>query len=558
MTTSSVLTSTAFLAAFAAFSSLSAAAFEAHRVGDLPGLNQTDVPFKHYAGQLHLPTNTSEKMFYWYTESRRSPESDPIVLWMNGGPGCASSEGFFTENGPFVATPDGTVGLNPYGWNARANVVWVDSPSGVGFSYPLQASTGYYNDDVVADRLRLFLREFLIKYPELRHRDFYVTGESYAGMYIPFLVERLVEDPLDGWNLKGFAVGNPLSDMDIDGNAYMEYYCSHALISPADYRMLLGQCDHNIAQCMFTDVNCTTRCEDAVLKVHEAAGSDEFNHYYIYGDVCQMKNRQRTALHSHLFDKVEPQIQTHRGVLGPCAEDFTETLMNKLELQEALHIEGELPVRWEGCHPFIVRYFVRTFSSLEKYRKLLGNGLNVLIYSGDADSVVNFMGTLRWITEEGLSLKPASPWRPWLGPDDQIAGYHQQFELGLTFKTVKGAGHMVPAVRPLHALHLFDCFLFGDDNCTAIAYPTDSFELEAAGGVFEPDGLTVPSAQDTSAVLEKQTDATVLQASTSIEHVPGAAVLLLVGCTVVMVVAMVYVQRRSRQNGQRGHGYQTI
>ncbi|KAL4110141.1 hypothetical protein PRIC1_001834 [Phytophthora ramorum] len=536
-----------------------AAAHDVHRVGDLPGLKQQDVPFKHFAGQLHLPTPTEEKMFYWYTQSRRSPETDPIVLWLNGGPGCASSEGFFTENGPFVAKRNGTVGLNPYGWNARANVVWVDSPSGVGFSQPLQAATGYYNDDVVADRLRLFLREFFDTYPELQGREFYVTGESYAGMYIPFLVERLVDDPLEGLNLKGFAIGNPLTDMEIDGNAYMDYYYSHALISRGDYFMLLDYCEHDVAQCMFTDVNCTTHCEEAVLKAHEAADTGEFNHYYIYGDVCHMKNNQRDALHSHLFQKAGPKIQTHRGVVGPCAGDFTVALLNRLDVQQALHIEGELPMKWEECQSFISHNFDRTFSSLDKYRKLLGNDLEVLIYSGDADSVVNFIGTQRWITEDaGLALKPASPWRAWLGPDDQIAGYQQRFELGLTFKTVKGAGHMVPAVRPLHGLHLFDCFLFGDDKCTAITYPSDPFEREAAGGVLDSASKKPDQEEHRDAALAQQTSDTVSQASTSSDAASGPTVSLFVGCAFLMLVATVYAHRRRRQDGQHRQQYQPI
>ncbi|KAG3075913.1 hypothetical protein PI124_g13792 [Phytophthora idaei] len=534
-------------------------AYDGHRVGDLPGLKQTDVPFTHFAGQLDLPTPTEEKLFYWYAQSRRSPESDPVVLWLNGGPGCASSEGFFTENGPFVAKRDGTVGLNPYGWNARANIVWVDSPSGVGFSQPLQAASGYYNDDVVADRLRLFIREFFNKYPELQGRDFYVTGESYAGMYIPFLVGRLVDDPVEGVNLKGFAIGNPLTDMEIDGNAYMDYYYSHALISRGDYFTLLDYCDHDVAQCMFTDVNCTSRCEEAVLKAHEAADTGEFNHYYIYGDVCHMKNNQRGALHSHLLDKVGPKIQTHRGVVGPCAGDFTKTLLNRLDVQEALHIEGELPMKWVDCQPYISHNYDRTFSSLDKYRKLLGNDLKVLVYSGDADSVVNFIGTQRWITEDnGLALKPASPWRAWLGPDDQIAGYHQRFELGLTFKTVKGAGHMVPAVRPLHGLHLFDCFLFGDDKCTAITYPTDPFEREAAGGVFGPASRKEDEDEQRDEALAQQTSATVSTASATTETASGATVSLFAGCAFLVLAATVYAHRRRRQDGHRRQQYHPI
>ncbi|KAF4035508.1 Serine carboxypeptidase [Phytophthora infestans] len=443
-------------------------AYDAHRVGDLPGLKQTDVPFSHFAGQLHLSTPTEEKLFYWYAQSRRSPESDPIVLWLNGGPGCASSEGFFTENGPFVAKRDGTVGLNPYGWNARANIVWVDSPSGVGFSQPLQAASGYYNDDVVADRLRLFL--------------LHVYGSQ-----LHFALRR------------------------------------------------------------------------AVLKAHEAADTGEFNHYYIYGDVCHLKNKQRGALHSHLLDKVDPKIQMHRGVVGPCAGDFTDALLNRLDVQEALHIEGELPVKWVDCQPYISHNFDRTFSSLNKYRKLLGNDLKVLIYSGDADSVVNFIGTQRWITEDdGLALKPASPWRAWLGPDDQIAGYHQRFELGLTFKTVKGAGHMVPAVRPLHGLHLFDCFIFGDDKCTAITYPTDPFEREAAGGAFGPASKKDDDDEHHDAVLAQQTSATVSQANATAEAASGATVSLFIGCAFLILATTVYAHRRRRQNGHRRQQYHPI
>ena len=68
--------------------------------------------------------------------------------------------------------------------------------------------------------------------------------------------------------------------------------------------------------------------------------------------------------------------------------------------------------------------------------------LKILIYSGDADSIVNFIGTERWITEDGLNLTIVTPWKSWFGPDHQLAGYVEAYP-GLMFKTVKGAGHMV-------------------------------------------------------------------------------------------------------------------
>lgn len=58
-----------------------------------------------------------------------------MLFWFNGGPGCSSLEGFFVENGPIVVDSDTkTVGVNPYPWNERANVLYLESPAGVGYS----------------------------------------------------------------------------------------------------------------------------------------------------------------------------------------------------------------------------------------------------------------------------------------------------------------------------------------------------------------------------------------------------------------------------------------
>lgn len=449
----------------------------AHQVIDLPGLRHgKDVTFDHFGGQLELDTH--EKLFYWYAESQSAPETDPIVLWLNGGPGCSSINGFFTENGPFTVQPDLTVEFNPYGWNRKANIVWVDSPAGVGFSTPLQ-NASYYNDDVVADRLHGFVGKFFEQYPELKSRDFYITGESYAGIYIPYLVNRLIEEPVEGAKLLGFAIGNPLTDAEIDGNAYMDYYYSHALVSRQNYHKMLEACSDEIAQCIFTKTNCSATCAEALDEGYAAADSAKFNHYYIYGDQCLINNGQGAALTAHHPSnkhKKQPTAVTHRGTIGPCADTFTDWYLNQPEVQQALHVDGA-PFLWEDCKRFISQHFTKSLSSLPKYANILGRGYKILIYSGDADSVVNFIGTERWITEEGLNLTEVSPWKAWIGPDDQIAGYEQGYD-GLTFKTIKGAGHMVPAVRPLHGLNLFECFVYGEEECATFTYPEDPYEAE--------------------------------------------------------------------------------
>ncbi|RLN96929.1 hypothetical protein BBJ28_00027003, partial [Nothophytophthora sp. Chile5] len=222
-------------AALALATSVAAASNDEALVTDLPGLASDVVTFKHYAG--HLELDAKEKLFYWYAESQSDPSKDPIVLWLNGGPGCSSLGGFFTENGPFVVRDDLSVKVNRYSWNRKVNMVWLESPAGVGFSDNVQAAD-YYNDDTVATKTYEFLSRFFDKFEELKGRDFYVTGESYAGMYIPYLVDRLVDAPLEGVNLKGFAIGNPFTDNIIDGNAYMDYYYSHAMVSLESYEKM--------------------------------------------------------------------------------------------------------------------------------------------------------------------------------------------------------------------------------------------------------------------------------------------------------------------------------
>lgn len=121
-----------------------------------------------------------------------------------------------------------------------------------------------------------------------------------------------------------------------------------------------------------------------------------------------------------------------------------------------------------------------------------------MIYNGDADSDVSFIGSLRWIgSKAGLGLPVVKAWTPWFGPDKQIAGYVEEYE-GLTFKTVKGAGHLVPAIRPLHALNMLECFVFGDEKCKTFSYPLNGDEVEAG---FLASGANTENSSFSSKVL---------------------------------------------------------
>ncbi|RHY29248.1 hypothetical protein DYB32_005299 [Aphanomyces invadans] len=464
----------------------------AHKVESLPGYNDPKpINFNQYAGYLVLPS-TGQKMFYWFVESETNPQLDPIVLWLNGGPGCSSLGGFFTELGPFVVESDLTVKRNPYAWNRKANMLFLESPAGVGFSSPLLNETDY-NDVTTAARAHEFLQLWFASYASFKNRHFYITGESYAGQYIPYLVHKLVKEPLDGVSLVGMAIGNPVTDDTIDGNAYMDYYYSHGMISLETYEDMTAKCQDKIgvyaglyatSPCIVDlNVTCSNACEAAVKEGVIAADVSLLDPYFIYGDICLLRNNQVGALQYRKSAALPRRPHT------PCAAEFTKAYLNLPAVRAAIHSHATIPAEWNDCNDDVGNVYHRSPSSLPLYPDILATELKTLIFSGDADSIVNFIGTERWLGGQGLRLKVVEKWHAWFGPDKQLAGYTQKYD-GVTFKTVKGAGHMVPSTRPLHGLYMFECFVYGNELCATFDYPKDNLEYLS--------GMTTSSGDDTT------------------------------------------------------------
>ncbi|KAK6047063.1 serine carboxypeptidase, partial [Cooperia oncophora] len=156
-----------------------AAAPASDLVLNLPSLNFTP-NFSSYSG--YLEASSDDQFHYWLTESQRNPSSDPLILW---------AECLFEELGPFRVKDYGaTVYPNEYSWNLFANVLFLESPSGVGWSFNTRGNVNTTDDEVSQHNYQALV-DFLQKFPEYRGRDMFITGESYAGVYIPTL--RLVK-----------------------------------------------------------------------------------------------------------------------------------------------------------------------------------------------------------------------------------------------------------------------------------------------------------------------------------------------------------------------------
>ncbi|CAN0863662.1 Serine carboxypeptidase-like 40 [Linum grandiflorum] len=177
----------------------------------LPG--QPLVSFKQYGGYVNVDPVNDRNMYYYFAEAQHPNKDElPLVLWLNGGPGCSSlGYGAMTEQGPFRVASDGkTLNKNKYSWNRVVNLLFVESPAGVGFSYSNTSSDYTTGDIKTAQDNFVFLYNWLQRFPEYKGQDFYIAGESYAGHYVPQLAQNIVlnrlKTPDNSINLKGIMV----------------------------------------------------------------------------------------------------------------------------------------------------------------------------------------------------------------------------------------------------------------------------------------------------------------------------------------------------------------
>ncbi|XP_038697062.1 serine carboxypeptidase II-2 isoform X2 [Tripterygium wilfordii] len=399
---------------------------ELDRVLDLPG--QTfNATFAHYSGYVTVNEESGRALFYWFFEAIEDPDSKPLVLWLNGGPGCSSiAYGEAEEVGPFHIRPDGkTLYLNPYSWNQVSNILFLDSPVGVGFSYSNTSSDLLNNGDrrTAADSL-IFLLRWLERFPQYKGRDFYITGESYAGHYVPQLSQAIVRYNLAAKektiNLKGYMVGNALFDDYHDHLGVFQFMWAAGMISDQTYKLLNLICDFDSF----------IHTKDSCNKIQDVASEEvgDIDPYSIFTPTCTANVSQSNQLRKRMH-----MVGSVKEKYDPCTEAHSVAYFNLPEVQKALHVIPEFaPSKWVTC-------------------------------SGDTDSVLPVTSTRYSI--DALKLPTVGPWHAWYD-DGQVGGWTQEYA-GLTFVSVRGAGHEVPLHRPKQALTILKSFLSGSSMSTS-------------------------------------------------------------------------------------------
>ncbi|XWS37056.1 hypothetical protein CRYUN_Cryun19dG0010500 [Craigia yunnanensis] len=420
----------------------------------LPG--QPRVGFQQFSGYVTVDNKKHKALFYYFVEAEIDPASKPLVLWLNGGPGCSSlGVGAFSENGPF--RPNGEVLVrNDFSWNREANMLYLETPIGVGFSYSTNSSSYVAVDDETTARDNLvFLQRWYNKFPNYRKRDLFITGESYAGHYIPQLAKLMVEvsKKQNLFNLKGIALGNPVLEFATDFNSRAEYFWSHGLISDSTYKMFTSVCNYSRYVSEYYGDSVSPSCSRVMSQVSRET-SKFVDKYDVTLDVCISSVLSQSMV-------INPQQVSER--IDVCVEDKIVNYLNRKDVQKALHARLIGVRRWAVCSNILDYQLLNLeIPTITIVGSLIKAGIPVLVYSGDQDSVIPLTGSRSLVggLANELGLETTVPYRVWF-EGKQVGGWTQVYGNILSFATIRGASHEAPFSQPARSLVLFKSFLEG-------------------------------------------------------------------------------------------------
>ncbi|KAJ7885385.1 serine carboxypeptidase [Mycena leptocephala] len=440
-----------------AYTTLEHEAFPHHSVRIRPVNGFCDSTVDSYAGYIDMG---ARHLFFYYFESRNEPTKDDVVLWLNGGPGASASIGLFMELGPCTIISDNATEYNKYSWNNRANMLFIDQPVGVGFSYAEYCETVETTEEAAKD-IAAFLAIFFESMDGLRGRALHIAGESYGGRYVPLFAaevydqnRRLVQLGITPLNLISALIGNGCSDTYHTITSYYDMQCSTFAGAPIQSISVCSQMKQALPHCQRA---LQTHCEDTFDIINCRAAQS------FCGDMLEAP--------FHLTGKSVYDMRTEciGEVMDTLCYPATIQIANYLNLpatRATLGVDPLYPnislVGWAVNAAFSASGDVHKTSTLH-IAALLDHGVRVLIYAGTYDLACNFVGNdrvardLEWHGQKKFSAQPLRNWFV----NGQPAGETRAFG-GLTFATLRDAGHQVPHDSPVQALSLINRWLADD------------------------------------------------------------------------------------------------
>lgn len=439
------------------FATLSHARFPHHHVR-IKKSNFCDPTVSVYTGYLDVDQGAKHLFFYFF-ESRRHPETDDVMMWINGGPGCSAALGLLFEHGPCSidvngSSPTGTK-WNPYSWNKEANIFFLDQPVGVGYSYADFGETVETTEDA-AQNVHAFITIFFEVFKQFEGRPLHLAGESYGGRYLPIFASEIYDqneiakaEGRSTINLHSILIGNGITDISTLYQGRYEIECGTAALEVPFQQISSCVCMKSALP------RCQAFMRDGCI--------DQFDHINCGAAVAFCDAQLSTAMWASGRNVYDVSMTCEDQELCYAGNAIIRDFLDAPETRKMLGAES--PGEFSLCSSVVGRNFV---SHLDKWAHhtqdyvsaLLERNIRVLIYAGTYDWQCNWIANKLWVDKldwTGRSAYAKESWRSWY-VDGEKAGETKSAG-PLTFATVLGAGHMVPHDKPAEAQALVSRWL---------------------------------------------------------------------------------------------------
>ncbi|KAI0732852.1 alpha/beta-hydrolase [Fomitopsis betulina] len=419
-------------------------------VRSVPGLHLEPhhPPLHIFSGHLPSDPNAADTpedevnphLFFFMIKNRRMADKERIIFWFNGGPGCSSFDGLMMEVGPWRLDGKGGLNLVEGGWEEYTTMVYVDQPAGAGFSY---TSSDHFLHDLPEASLQLveFLKNFYEVFPEYKNVDTYLAGESYAGQYIPYFADAILNSTL-GIPLRGAAIGNGWIDGRSQYPSFLQYAVKHNLIEDKseDWKRAKEATDN----CMKLYSNDK---ESDPVKINICEG--------VMSEVVRGKKKKENGkdMCLNIYDVRLYDVEPACGMNWPPDLSHMYTYLRKPEVVRAIHASASSQT-WTECRGNVHHAFntAHSRSAITVIPRVLSK-IEMLLFAGDQDLICNYVGienlvqAMTWNGATGLGTVQTHPWSVNGTPAGTWVASRN-----LTYAKIFNASHMVGFDVP-HVTH---------------------------------------------------------------------------------------------------------